>query len=230
MVLGFFHPYCNSGGGGERVLWCAIKAIDEMSVELKKTFSIVIYTGDIEEKEKIIEKVKNVFGIEFSKNLKIEFVKLKKRNLIEDKSYRHFTILFQSIGSMFLALEGLRQVTPDIFIDTTGLAFSYPIAKYICDCKVISYTHYPTITEEMVGLVKEQKVNYNNNPIIANSPTLTRMKVIYYKLFSFIYRICGNCSDLTFVNGSWTESHIKKLWKLPSNSILSYFFIIILLF
>lgn len=26
-VVGFFHPYCNAGGGGERVLWCAIRAI-----------------------------------------------------------------------------------------------------------------------------------------------------------------------------------------------------------
>lgn len=26
-VVGFFHPYCNSGGGGERVLWAAVSAI-----------------------------------------------------------------------------------------------------------------------------------------------------------------------------------------------------------
>lgn len=25
--VAFFHPYCNAGGGGERVLWVAIKAI-----------------------------------------------------------------------------------------------------------------------------------------------------------------------------------------------------------
>ena len=23
--VGFFHPYCNAGGGGERVLWQAVK-------------------------------------------------------------------------------------------------------------------------------------------------------------------------------------------------------------
>ena len=26
-VVGFFHPYCNAGGGGERVLWVAIRAL-----------------------------------------------------------------------------------------------------------------------------------------------------------------------------------------------------------
>src|ERR1051326_4982599 len=25
-VVGFFHPFCNAGGGGERVLWAAIRA------------------------------------------------------------------------------------------------------------------------------------------------------------------------------------------------------------
>lgn len=25
--VGFFHPYCNAGGGGERVLWCAIRGL-----------------------------------------------------------------------------------------------------------------------------------------------------------------------------------------------------------
>jgi len=26
-VVGIFHPYCNAGGGGERVLWAAVQAI-----------------------------------------------------------------------------------------------------------------------------------------------------------------------------------------------------------
>lgn len=26
-VVGIFHPYCNAGGGGERVLWAAVNAI-----------------------------------------------------------------------------------------------------------------------------------------------------------------------------------------------------------
>lgn len=27
--VGFFHPYCNAGGGGERVLWRAVEAYQE---------------------------------------------------------------------------------------------------------------------------------------------------------------------------------------------------------
>jgi alpha-1,2-mannosyltransferase len=29
LCVGIFHPYCNAGGGGERVLWAAIKALQE---------------------------------------------------------------------------------------------------------------------------------------------------------------------------------------------------------
>lgn len=25
--VAFFHPYCNAGGGGERVLWCSLRAL-----------------------------------------------------------------------------------------------------------------------------------------------------------------------------------------------------------
>ena len=27
--IAFFHPFCNSGGGGERVLWSAVKIIQD---------------------------------------------------------------------------------------------------------------------------------------------------------------------------------------------------------
>ena len=34
VVVGFFHPYCNAGGGGERVLWTAVRAIQNKYVSL----------------------------------------------------------------------------------------------------------------------------------------------------------------------------------------------------
>lgn len=29
LLVAFFHPYCNAGGGGERVLWCAIRTLQK---------------------------------------------------------------------------------------------------------------------------------------------------------------------------------------------------------
>lgn len=28
-TYGFFHPYCNAGGGGERVLWTAVRCMQQ---------------------------------------------------------------------------------------------------------------------------------------------------------------------------------------------------------
>ena len=42
LTVAFFHPYCNAGGGGERVLWVAIKAIQERYPDIR----CVVYTGD----------------------------------------------------------------------------------------------------------------------------------------------------------------------------------------
>ncbi|KAI6676183.1 hypothetical protein NL676_036979 [Syzygium grande] len=41
-AIGFFHPYTNDRGGGERVLWCTVKAVQEERPDL----DCVVYTGD----------------------------------------------------------------------------------------------------------------------------------------------------------------------------------------
>lgn len=28
-IIGIFHPYCNAGGGGEKVLWVALQALQK---------------------------------------------------------------------------------------------------------------------------------------------------------------------------------------------------------
>ena len=59
-------------------------------------------------------------------------------------------MFFQSLGSMITGFECLLRLTPDIFIDTTGASFTYPIAKYIFRCTVIAYVHYPTISKVLL--------------------------------------------------------------------------------
>jgi alpha-1,2-mannosyltransferase len=53
-IVGFFHPFCNAGGGGERVLWAAIRATQKRWPKAK----IVVYTGDHEvTKDKMLARV-----------------------------------------------------------------------------------------------------------------------------------------------------------------------------
>lgn len=74
----------------------------------------------------------------------------------------------------------------DIYFDTMGYAFTYPLFKYIGQCKVASYTHYPTITSDMLRRVSGRVSSYNNRPVVANSPFLTAGKLLYYKIFAWV--------------------------------------------
>ena len=59
-VVAFFHPYCNDGGGGERVLWCAVQALHASRPDC----AIAVYTGDAASKEDILRKAKERFGLD----------------------------------------------------------------------------------------------------------------------------------------------------------------------
>jgi hypothetical protein len=79
----------------------------------------------------------------------IQVVHLNKRKWIEASTYPHFTMIGHSLGAVYLAWEAL---TKFICIDTSGHAFTYPLAQ-LFGCKVICYTHYPTISSDMVERV-----------------------------------------------------------------------------
>ncbi|KAI8564258.1 hypothetical protein RHMOL_Rhmol03G0167800 [Rhododendron molle] len=117
----------------------------------------------------------------------------------------------QSIGSVYLSWEALSKFTPLYYFDTSGYAFTYPVARMF-GCKVICYTHYPTISLDMLSRVRGRSSTYNNDALIARSIWLSRCKVIYYAFFSWMYGIVGSCAHLGLVNSSWTQSHIEKLW------------------
>ena len=206
-VVAFFHPYCNDGGGGERVLWCAVQAL----LDQDKKILIVIYTGDRVSKDKILSKAKERFGFAVD-GRRIRFVPLYFRWIVEARYYPVFTLLGQSIGGGLLALEALLRLNPEVFIDTMGVASSYPIARYIFGSKVACYVHYPAISTDMLSLVGRREASYNNRAIISNSYVLSRVKVVYYQMLAFVYGLQGACAHAVLCNSSWTAEHIMDLW------------------
>lgn len=209
-AVGFFHPYTNDGGGGERVLWCAVKAIQEESPDLE----CVIYTGDHDSSsESLMSRALDRFGVQLLTAPKV--VHLYKRKWIEETSYPRFTMIGQSFGSVYLSWEALCKFTPLYYFDTSGYAFTYPVAR-LFGCKVICYTHYPTISLDMISRVRDRSSMYNNDASIARSGWLSWCKIIYYTLFSWMYGFVGSCAHLAMVNSSWTQSHIEKFWRIPS--------------
>ncbi|XP_045725334.1 GDP-Man:Man(3)GlcNAc(2)-PP-Dol alpha-1,2-mannosyltransferase isoform X1 [Mirounga angustirostris] len=217
MVVAFFHPYCNAGGGGERVLWCALRALQKKYPEAV----YVVYTGDVNVSgQQILEGAFRRFNIRLTHPVK--FVFLRKRYLVEDSLYPHFTLLGQSLGSILLGWEALMQCVPDVYIDSMGYAFTLPLFKYLGGCRIGSYVHYPTISMDMLSVVKNQNVGFNNAAFITRNPFLSKVKLIYYYLFAFVYGLVGSCSDVVMVNSSWTLKHILSLWKVGNCTNIVY--------
>lgn len=179
--VGIFHPYSNSGGGGERVLWCAIRALQQ---KYGTKIHITVYTGDLDvAPERMILNARNMFNVCVDR-ANIDFVYLHKRQWIAAEHYPRFTLLGQSLGSMVLGMEAIFKYQPDVFIDTMGYAFTYPIFCYLGGCKVGSYTHYPIVSTDMLRRVKSRIDTHNNQSYVAKNPFRTWLKLTYYRLFA----------------------------------------------
>ncbi|URE49397.1 Glycosyl transferases group 1 [Musa troglodytarum] len=139
------------------------------------------------------------------------------RKRIEEHTYPHFTMIGKSLGSVYLSWEALCKFTPQFYFDTSGYAFTYPLA-WIFGCKVICYTHYPTISSDMVSRVLQSSSMYNNDSLTASSILLSRCKVVYYTIFSRLYGLVGSSAHLAMVNSLRTRSHIDCLWKIPQRT------------
>lgn len=200
-IIGIFHPFCNSGGGGERVLWELCKAILD-KYESNKSFKIAIYTGDVDIKpEDIIEKVKFKFGIDLDIK-KICFIYLEGRHRVEGKSWPVLTLLLQAISSILLLKDAISKLPPDCFIDTMGYPFIYPVMKFLYDIPIVSYTHYPIIQKDMLSM---------------NIPFLKRL---YWLCLYSWYKFCGYSVDYSIVNSTWTKNHMDSIWKMINNDIV----------
>lgn len=208
LVVGFFHPYCNAGGGGERVLWQSISALQKRYSFVK----CVVYMGY--EKNTSSKKILHEVHESFCINLKqpVEFVYLRGRVWVEPQCWPRLTIIGQSIGSIILGLEALLKFSPHFFVDTTGHSFVVPVFRWLGGCKTASYVHFPTVSLDMIEKVRSSESSYNNSDRISQSKLLTNLKLIYYQLYAKLYGFAGRRNDVVMVNSTWTHGHISKLW------------------
>lgn len=72
----------------------------------------------------------------------------------------------------------------DVYIDTMGYAFTLPLFRYIGNCKVGCYVHYPTISTDMLKRVKNRVYAHNNSSYVVKNPFLSWLKLTYYKVFA----------------------------------------------
>lgn len=218
-TIGFFHPYCAAGGGGERVLWCAIHAIQQAHPDLV----CVVYTGDTHKTPAdMIANADSNFGVKLQKD-SVRFVFLRKRRWVEAAAWPRFTLLGQSLGSIVLAYEALCAFVPNVMIDSMGYAFTYPLFRLAGRCRLGAYVHYPTISTDMLARVRQRDVAVCNDGLVARSSVLSAAKLLYYKLFALAYSWVGSFAEIVMTNSSWTRGHIDQLWRVADGRISTVF-------
>ncbi|WFD35703.1 GDP-Man:Man3GlcNAc2-PP-dolichol alpha-1,2-mannosyltransferase [Malassezia cuniculi] len=214
-IVGFLHPFANAFGGGERVLYEAIASHQR----LDPAVFCVVYTGQLDPlpdgatKDEIIAKAKERFGITLDP-AKLEFLPLKYCNMTGDKYWSRFTLLGQTLGTIWMAQDAMSRLIPDVFIDTTGHAFVLPIVKRVAkDVRVGSYVHYPTVSTDMLARVQQRRAGHTNSDAVAKSALLSTAKLYYYRLFALAYGWALRHADVLAVNGSWTRAHIEQIMR-----------------
>jgi len=198
-----------------------VGGLDECNLQKLKKLSVIVYTADKPSgsfKQDLFEHVRDRFSMDIPPSLSINFVHLHEVKYLLEKPKR-FTMILESLGTMQLAWNALHTITPHVFIDTTGCAFTFIVAKILAGCKIGTYVHYPTISTDMLSLVWERRPTYNNTSEITANPIITYVKLIYYYIFAICYGLAGSLADLTMVNSNWTKGHIQSLWKLARGGI-----------
>ncbi len=115
-------------------------------------------------------------------------------------------MIMQLLAFQRTCFEAMTLFPCDIFVDTVGVGFAYPLVKLLFGVKVVSYTHYPTISNDM--LKQADTAQFNNNL----TGLKAKIKKIYYRILIKIYTFCGRFGDRHATNSSWTHSHITEMW------------------
>lgn len=112
-------------------------------------------------------------------------------------------------------------------LDSMGYAFTLPIVRIIAGpaTAIGTYTHYPTVSADMVKRVRTGAFGVENQGGSGN-PVKTQLKLLfvpfslladpthpfrYYNIFTTLYSTCLLFSQFTMTNSSWTQAHIESL-------------------
>ncbi|CAD5215354.1 unnamed protein product [Bursaphelenchus okinawaensis] len=204
--VAFFHPNCADGGGGEAVLWTAIDECTKRRPDL----TVYIYSS-VAQTSELQTKIERRFQFNLPWEI-IHFVPLRTHKLLHPSRYPYLTLLCQFLAGFVVGVDALLLLTPEVFIETTGVPGSISVFRLLGGCSTVAYVHYPIITKDMIKRVSSRREMYNNSSFITKSIVLTNLKLCYYYVFSFLYYLCGACTTKVMANGTWTKEHLETLW------------------
>ncbi|MBW0504715.1 hypothetical protein O181_044430 [Austropuccinia psidii MF-1] len=79
---------------------------------------------------------------------------------------------------MVLGYKALSSLIPNIYLDTMGYAFTFPVFKLLRNTPIGAYVHYLTINNDMLQKVFRRDSTHNNSSIITNSQILSQVKLL----------------------------------------------------
>lgn len=220
--VAFLHPECLNGGGGERVLWIALLAVRAAlpDAEIALCAPWPLGQAPAESVRAARDRVSAQFHIDVPH---FTPVRVAWSALSDAAQYPRFTLLLQAAGAVALGLEAYMACEADVFVDTANQAFSLVPAKLL-GAVTMTYIHYPTISSDMLEVVRGGKAQFNNSGAIARSPVLSHAKLYYYRAFAALYSAAGRAADVRMVNSSWTRAHVARIWShVPRDGLQTVF-------
>lgn len=179
---------------------------------------------DINKPDRILDLVEHQFGIKMSDPDRVVFIYLANRKLVDPaESYSKSktgisntwaipftTRLMQVFGSFFLVYEAVSILVPDVFIDTSGYPFAYPLVTWLLNVPTASYIHSPLMVTP-----KNYSEYYKGIPagvVARNNPIWNVWMYVWWTVFGWVYMFAGSYVSVVMVNGSGTLERMRRQW------------------
>eukprot|EP00658_Telonema_sp_P-2_P073299 TRINITY_DN62359_c0_g1_i1.p1 TRINITY_DN62359_c0_g1~~TRINITY_DN62359_c0_g1_i1.p1 ORF type:complete len:135 (-),score=24.54 TRINITY_DN62359_c0_g1_i1:127-531(-) len=116
--------------------------------------------------------------------------------MLDGAMYPRFTLFLQTIlGGLFMFYEiALMNNCCGVMIDSVGVPFLYPLLRIFCGSTVVTYTHYPSISSDMMGRVEGGSLKVS-------------LRLWYYRAFACLYWMCGQFVSATTVSYTHLRAH-----------------------
>lgn len=211
LIYGFLHPNASAGGGGERVLWAAVH--DTLNTSDNAVAAIYVAKDSGATQATLVASAAERFNINFTpqQTNRLVIIALTQTWLIDPDTFPILTMLGQAIGMAVVGYEAIANLMPDVFVDTTGLAFSYPIVSFFAKIPIIAYVHYPFIQDNMVSAIDVTK-----SKGIFGKAKVT-LKKFYYKVLAVLYKFAGSRATVVTCNSTWTQKYLN--WSQKSTIV-----------
>uniref|UniRef100_A0A1I8FEZ8 ALG11_N domain-containing protein n=1 Tax=Macrostomum lignano TaxID=282301 RepID=A0A1I8FEZ8_9PLAT len=216
---GFFHPNCNAGGGGERVLWLAVRALQ---IEHGNKVQLFVYTGDLDAYKDSrghpprwpAAPAGGAHAWRGHAGPRLNPFRLPVRPGPDQPGrYPRLTLLRQSIGGAVPRPGGDRPGQPGRHDRHHGLPLRRRRLPLLRGCK----TALPLLRALPAHLHRHDRGWSTPTQWRSTIPQRTRRssglaKLVYYRLFALLYGWFGRRWNLVMTNSSWTTGHIASLW------------------